>query len=85
VEVENLRAMRRAKPFRPFTIHATSGESYLVAHPELIIFVPDESVAIIASAPSNVSLVDVASISDVSYQLNANPPVGPDDRDEAQA
>jgi len=83
VEIENLRAIRRAKPFRPFTIHATSGESYLVDHPELIIFVPDESVAIIASAPSNVSLVDVASISDVSYQLNASPPIGPDDRDEA--
>ena len=66
MDIESLRADRRTKPFRPFTIHANSGKSYLVTHPELIIFTPDETVAIITSAPSNVALVDVSSISDVS-------------------
>ena len=81
MKIENLKALRRSRPFRQFTLFTASGESYLVTHPELIMFVPDESVAIIASAPSTVSLVDVDSISDVSFDAANRPLIGGDDAD----
>ena len=67
MKIENLKALRRSVPFRPFMIHTASGESHVVTDPDLIMFVPDESLAIITSAPSNVALIDVAGISDVSF------------------
>ncbi len=79
---ENLRVFKRARPFRPFTIHVGSGEAYVVAHPELLTIVPDETLAIVASAPARVALIEIAGITDVSLETAARSPIGPVDADE---
>ena len=35
MRAETLREMLHAQPFQPFTVHAVSGASYLVDHPEV--------------------------------------------------
>ena len=84
MKIENLKALRRPRPFRQFTLSTASGESYGITHPELIMFSPDESLAIIASAPSNVTLVDVDSISVVSFIAENRPLIGAEDEESPE-
>lgn len=59
---EKIRSMTRA-PFHPFVVRTGSGESYLVAHPELFWLDPDGEVLLVKSG-SEVALIDVASVTE---------------------
>ena len=65
MKIENLRSAYRAKPFRPFSIHTGSGQSYLITHPETIAFSSDGNVVVFFPTPSEVGMVDVAGITEI--------------------
>ncbi len=69
--IDNLRAAHRAQPFRPFMIRAGSGESYPVRHPETMAFSPDVSVLVVMPGPGLVAMIDVATVTEITYDFNA--------------
>lgn len=71
--VENLRAFKRARPFRQFAIRTSSGESYLVRHPELISFTFDRKGVMLAPGPGRVALIDLDNIAELTYDLTRKP------------
>lgn len=68
--VENLRAFKRARPFRRFEIRTSSGESYSVRHPELMSFTFDRKGVLVAPGPGRVALIDLANIAELTYELS---------------
>ena len=81
--VENLRAFKRARPFRRFAIRTSSGESYLIRHPEFIAFTYDRKGVLVVPGPGRVALIDLANIAELTYDLTQRPgPSRPRDDDE---
>ena len=78
MNIEILRTVRGAKPFRPFSIHAGSGESYMIAHPEVVALSPDGEVAVVFPKPGQVNLVDVESLTEITTFPSARK-IGADD------
>ena len=66
---ENLRAFKRVRPFRRFEIRTSSGESYLVRHPELMSFTFDRKGVMVAPGPGRVALIDLDNIAELTYDL----------------
>lgn len=60
---ENVRAFKRARPFRRFLIHTSSGDSFLVRHPELLAFTFDRKGVMLAAGRSKVALIDLDNVS----------------------
>ena len=50
MDIEVIRALNRATPFRPYNIRMTSGEIHRVPHPDFIFISPDESYVIVINA-----------------------------------
>ena len=69
MDISNLRAAYRAQPFRPFVIHAGSVESYPVRHPETIAYAPDVSVPVMLPGPGKVAMIDLDSITEITYDF----------------
>ena len=70
MDIDNLRAAFRAQPFRPFVIRTGSGEAYTLRHPEMIAFSPDVSVLLLIPGPKQVAMIDVASVTEITYDFN---------------
>ena len=71
--VDNLRAFKRARPFRRFEIRTSSGESYLVRHPEFLAFTFDRKEVLVAPGPGRVALIDLDNIAELTYDLTTRP------------
>lgn len=56
---EQLRAMREANPFRPFTIHLADGQSYLVPHRDFVSQSPGGRTIIVYHSGESFSVVDL--------------------------
>jgi hypothetical protein len=69
MDSKSLGAYKRAKPFRPFVIHTSLGEAYTVAHPENFAFSPDTPVAVLFGGPEGVTMIDLASVTEVTYPV----------------
>ena len=78
MNIETLRNVRAAKPFRPFEVRTGSGEAYMITHPEIIAIAPDGETAVVFPGPGRVHLIDVASITEVTPFPSARK-VGPED------
>lgn len=79
MDAEILRALQRAKPFRAFEVHDHAGQACTVTHPELMTVTPDGSLAIIASAPAQVAMVDGSCIASTTFPGARRTPIGPED------
>ena len=40
MRLEDIRNLTRAQPFQPFRIHITSGDSYDIMHPDMLVSTP---------------------------------------------
>lgn len=67
MNVEQFRNAHRMRPFKPFTIHTASGESYLVAHPELAWQSPGGHTVIVGIKGEQVVMIDVERITEFVY------------------
>ena len=62
---DSLRAIRNARPFRPFEIRTGSGETYPVSHPEVIAIARDSDTAVVLAGPGRIGIIDITSITEV--------------------
>ena len=84
MNIETLRITRAARPFRPFEVHAGSGESSMITHPEVIAIAPDGETAVVFPGPGRVHLIDVASITELTTFPSSHK-VGADDSPDITA
>ena len=82
--IDTLRAVRGAKPFRPFEIHTGSGESYTITHPEIIAISPDGETAVVFPGPGQIGMIDIASITEIMTFPSARK-IGPNDQPDLTA
>lgn len=69
--LEGVRAAHRARPFRPFRIHTSSGESYPVRHPETLAMSPDVNVLVVMPGAGEVAMIDLDDVSELTFDLAA--------------
>ncbi len=84
VTIETLRITRAARPFRPFEVHAGSGEAYMVTHPEVIALAPEGETAVVFPGPGRIGIIDVASITELATFPSSHK-VGADDSPDITA
>ena len=82
--VETLRAIKNARPFRPFEIRTGSGEAYSVSHPEVMAMSQDSDTVVVLGGPGRIGIIDVASITEVITFPSARR-VGPEDTPDITA
>ena len=70
MDLNRLRVPFRARPFRPFEIVTSSGRSYRVPGPETMAIDPEESVILIMPGGGEVAMIDVASVTEITYDFN---------------
>ena len=68
--VDQLRAVLRAQPFRPFTIHMADGRSFLVRHPDFISHSPSGRTLIVYGNDESFSILDLL----LASELEVHPP-----------
>ena len=80
---DHFRGALRGRPFMPFTIRTSSGESYPVAHPEEAWVSPAGEVVIVAvrgDRGESVAMLDLPSETEVIYDIaqpSSRPPEAP--------
>ncbi len=79
MKLENIIAARRTKPFKPFSLHTGSGESYLIAHPENMATHEQASMVLIFSGPGEAALLDLENITEITYQPRSSSTSARDD------
>jgi hypothetical protein len=62
---EQLRAVHKATPFRPFTIRMADGRSFNVAHPDFISVSPAGRTVVIYNQDDSASIVDLLLMSEI--------------------
>jgi hypothetical protein len=65
---EQLRAMREANPFRPFTIHLADGRSLPVPHRDFVSQSPGGRTIIVYRAEEAFSVVDLYLVTELEVQ-----------------
>jgi len=68
MKIADLKKMHDRKPFRPFTIHLTSGQSLPVGHPEQISISPQVDDLFTLWAGREWNLIDVSTVARVSVE-----------------
>jgi hypothetical protein len=62
MDAEELRSAHRARPFRPITIRTTTGETYLVANPEVMWQTENGETVIIGTGGEHFTMLDLDQI-----------------------
>ena len=68
MKLENILAARRSKPFKPFSIHTGSGESYLITHPENMATHEQAGMVLLLFGLGNFAMLDLENITEITYQ-----------------
>jgi hypothetical protein len=79
--VEQLRSLREANPFRPFTIHLADGRSWRVGHRDYLSMSPGGRTVIVYSQGEAFSFLDLLLVTEVAVEdvpASAIPPEGGD-------
>jgi len=71
IDLNRIRVPFRARPFRPFQIVTSSGRAYRVPGPETMAIDPEESAILIMPGRSEVAMIDVASVAEITCDFNA--------------
>jgi hypothetical protein len=69
---EQLRAMREAHPFRPFTIHLADGRSLTVPHRDFLSLSPGGRTIIVYHSDEAFSIVDLLLVTELEIQTPAD-------------
>jgi len=65
---EQLRAMREANPFRPFTIHLTDGRALAIPHRDFVSQSPGGRTIIVYRSDEAFSVVDLYLVTELEVQ-----------------
>ena len=65
---EQLRVMREANPFRPFTIHLADGRSLFVPHRDFVSQFPSGRTIIVYKPDDSYSIVDLYLVTELEVQ-----------------
>ena len=68
---EQLRAMREAQPFRPFTIHLADGRALSVPHRDFVSQSPGGRTIIVYGSDESFNVVDLYLVTDLEVQAGA--------------
>ena len=82
--IDTLRAVRNARPFRPFEIRTGSGEAYPVSRSEVIAISRDSDTVVVLAGPGRIGIIDMASITEVITFPSARV-IGADDEPDITA
>ncbi len=69
---EQLRAMREANPFRPFTIHLADGRTLAVPHRDFVSQSPGGRTIIVYRSDEAFSIVDLYLVTELEVQAPAD-------------
>ncbi len=69
---EQLRAMREASPFRPFTIHLADGRTLAVPHRDFVSQSPGGRTIIVYLCDEAFSVVDLYLVTELKVQASAD-------------
>jgi len=67
---EQLRVVREASPFRPFTIHLADGRSFSVPHRDFVSQSPAGRTIIVYGAEESFSILDLYLVTELEVQAN---------------
>jgi hypothetical protein len=70
--VEQLRAVREANPFRPFTIHLADGRQLAVPHRDFVSQSPSGRTIIVYRGDESFNVVDLYLVTDLEVQAPAD-------------
>jgi hypothetical protein len=73
---EQIRAVRDANPFRPFTIHLADGRSLPVGHRDFLLMSPSGRIITVYNADDSCNIVDALLITDLEIAASAGSPTG---------
>ncbi|MBI3407385.1 MAG: hypothetical protein HY040_03385 [Planctomycetes bacterium] len=74
---EQLRAMREANPFLPFTIHLADGRSLTVPHRDFLSQSPGGRTIIVYRSDESFSIVDLYLVTELEVQKSAESGTSP--------
>lgn len=69
---EQLRAMREANPFRPFTIHLADGRTLDVPHRDFVSLSPSGRIIIVYQPNDAFNVVDLYLVTDLEVKVPAD-------------
>ncbi len=69
---EQLRAMREANPFRPFTIHLADGRTFTVPHRDFVSQSPGGRTIIVYGSNESFSVVDLFLVTELEVSSPAD-------------
>ncbi len=72
MNAEQLRGMREAHPFRPFTIHLADGRSLTVPHRDFLSQSPGGRTVIVYRSDESFSIVDLLLVTELEVQAPAD-------------
>jgi hypothetical protein len=72
VTIEQLRAVHRATPFRPFTIHLADGGRLEVPHRDFLSHSPSGRTVIVYGKDESFGVVDLLLVTELSVKAAAN-------------
>jgi hypothetical protein len=64
---EQLDVSRKAKPFRPFTLHLTDGTKHEVSHPELTWRTPGGRTIFVNLGGEKIAIIDLLLVAQMSH------------------
>jgi hypothetical protein len=73
MKIEQFRATIKSRPFKPFTIRASSGDGYPVSHPEAVWQTPGGHTAIVAVRDEVVVMIDVDEVTEFVFSKRKTP------------
>jgi hypothetical protein len=65
---EQMRAVHRAQPFRPFAIHLADGTSVDVTHPELLLQTQGGRTIFVNTVGEEVAIIDLLLVTKITYR-----------------
>jgi hypothetical protein len=74
VTVEQLRQLRHAQPFQPFTMHLADGRQIPVRHPELVATSPSGRTIIVCQPDDSFNIVDLLLVTGLEVNPAATGP-----------
>jgi hypothetical protein len=63
--IQQLRAVHRATPFRPFTLHMADGRSFSVPHPDFLSMSPTGRTVIVYQQDDDFSILDMLLLTEI--------------------
>jgi hypothetical protein len=68
MDAKSIGSWQRARPFRAFTLHLTSGETIDVAHAENLAFSPDTPVLLVFGGKEGITMIDHAAVAQITHR-----------------